>query len=1201
MEKKFQFFRKLIFLTLLMLGVGSAFGAECAANYEAPANPVWDGTSTQEPCTKDGVYIIDNAAKLAWFAAQVNATTASDPNPNSNINAKLMDDIDLGTHLWTPIAAGKGETKFTGVFDGNHHKIEGLYTDGILLTNTTNTYCAVHDNKPNCNGQNVGFIGTLGAGGVVKDLTLEVVEIQAANSEGSILGNGKPISVGSLVGWQDGGTISGIYVSGSITTSGNGQGVGGIVGNVAKGKIENCVSDVSIYVSGNNAYVGGIAGYTKGDVTISSCAYTGSSIENEGSGGTKAGVVGNSTNNKLKVTNTFYDTDVVEKGLGTGSISSQKPTGVTEINTEENICKMNGGTLTNGECSKESPWSVGNDGISLNGSDGFKIVFDANGGSFADNAKTHKIVAKNVEISAEEISIPLREGKSFGGWAISETAVEPGPLGTADAPKKVYAVWYNFYNVTFKDGQETTIGNIHVAKHGTVSTTNIDVPLSKVIENEDGSTSTYFFVGWSFEEKEPLEANVDATAEDTLHLIDIDVDQNLSLFAVWTKAKIFHVMFNASLHGHDVIHFVKNVTQGQTATRPTEIITEAGYEVEDWCTTQDVECPEENVYKFNKQLMDDLTLYAVWKVVNYSIDYKLDGGINATGNPTTYNINSDDIVFVNPTKTGASFDGWFYNYENGDFFNRATQITKGSSGNKTLYAKWIPNKYTIQYVSGNRVAGTTLSDVKEHDKSIQLKNAVDVFAIPGCSQDGWSKAELGNLDYALGAEYVDNENLKLYPHWTCNTYGVEYELFDVPGVINHKDNPTQYTGPKVFTLRNAYDPSDSKRLLMEWCLESPCQTVVKELKNIDNSITLYARWYNLITFQPGTKLKNAGTGAVKVEQRKYLDQLFVLSLPNDKYTLANYTLDGWSTTDGGDKVYDVGEEYTANENLTLYPHWVENSVSTKYGAVTIYTYATDGRKEAVIDGTSEETVNIPAADNVSVNQVVFNRDFSGGVRSTVMFPFTVSLDDVSGGEFWEFTAMEYDSETKKWTFRVNEPVDNELKANKPYIFIAEDKNITFTLSGAVSLSTENMNPSVHDGWVFKGSYEQITFNNTHPDWTYGYGYSDDDKKKVTKGKFVRFKTSGFDKVNLTPMRAYLVYQPSLNKSANIDNEVGELPEFVDVEIVGKKGFVIGGGMFNTKTGEIKMDRWYDLSGRKLNGKPTAQGTYYYNGKRVIIR
>ena len=32
-----------------------------------------------------------------------------------------------------------------------------------------------------------------------------------------------------------------------------------------------------------------------------------------------------------------------------------------------------------------------------------------------------------------------------------------------------------------------------------------------------------------------------------------------------------------------------------------------------------------------------------------------------------------------------------------------------------------------------------------------------------------------------------------------------------------------------------------------------------------------------------------------------------------------------------------------------------------------------------------------------------------------------------------------------------------------------------------------------------------------------------------------------------------------------------------------------------------MDRWFDLQGRLLKGKPTAKGTYYHNGKAVVVK
>ena len=280
-----------------------------------------------------------------------------------------------------------------------------------------------------------------------------------------------------------------------------------------------------------------------------------------------------------------------------------------------------------------------------------------------------------------------------------------------------------------------------------------------------------------------------------------------------------------------------------------------------------------------------------------------------------------------------------------------------------------------------------------------------------------------------------------------------------------------------------------------------------------------------------------------------------------------------------------------------------------YGSGAIKILWDENGYRAEIDGNyqGDESVEIPSSDNVTVTRVIFNREFTSGAKSTVMFPFTVSLNDVSGGEFWEFKEMEYVSGA--WKFRIKEPEDNELKANKPYIFVADQdsKNISFDLKGkSVSLSTENMDPSVVNGWVFGGTYEKITFTEAHSQWAYAYGYVGEAGKGLTLGRFIRFKTSGKSSLELWPMRAYLVYDRSkaLTKSARVPENKTDLfvlPEMIDVEIVGKNAVVIGGGVLNTTTGELKMDRWYDLRGRKLNGKPTTQGTYYYNGKRIIVR
>ncbi len=36
-------------------------------------------------------------------------------------------------------------------------------------------------------------------------------------------------------------------------------------------------------------------------------------------------------------------------------------------------------------------------------------------------------------------------------------------------------------------------------------------------------------------------------------------------------------------------------------------------------------------------------------------------------------------------------------------------------------------------------------------------------------------------------------------------------------------------------------------------------------------------------------------------------------------------------------------------------------------------------------------------------------------------------------------------------------------------------------------------------------------------------------------------------------------------------------------------------------GQMINDAWYDLSGRKLSGKPTVKGLYIYKGKKVAVQ
>ncbi len=82
-------------------------------------------------------------------------------------------------------------------------------------------------------------------------------------------------------------------------------------------------------------------------------------------------------------------------------------------------------------------------------------------------------------------------------------------------------------------------------------------------------------------------------------------------------------------------------------------------------------------------------LEAVLKGVTptYTITYVLDGGVNDSANPYTYTAETDTVDLRDAVREGYRFDGW---YSDSQFRNRVTQIAKGSTGDKALYAKWVP-------------------------------------------------------------------------------------------------------------------------------------------------------------------------------------------------------------------------------------------------------------------------------------------------------------------------------------------------------------------------------------------------------------------------------------------------------------------------------------------------------------------------------
>lgn len=729
----------ILFVSLLFLaGVGQSFAA-------------WDGKSMEKPEIQkiDGkdFYLIASEANLAWFADSVNKNKGT-----IALNAKLVRSLDLAEKLFMPIAAGKGDTQFGGVFDGDGFTISNLYIDAAKIGEIPNPNCDT--SKSYCNSQNPGFIAVLGGSGVVKNLNLENVYITASTNAGEILDVVNPISVGGIVGWQTGGSIEGCFVSGKIFTSGAGNAVGGVVGTARGGSIRNTLSTVSVYASGNSTYVGGVVGFVRGATSIEYSAYDGAALINNGDG-KRGGILGNFQTGTAKVEIAYFDGDVVSEGIG-AKTDSLEVDGATlneeELNVDKVTCALNGGELKDGACSEDGVWSVGEvhlvvNGVSRNESGAlmFEVKFDANGGVFRDGDKTSKLLKVGDKITATEIIPPTRGDTVFAGWALTSDATKPdSALGVADKAKTVYAVWKKMFKVTFDanggtfpgEGAVKSISKL-VAEGEAISVEGIGLP-----ESYTADEVKYYFNGWAFA----------ADAEASLATLG-EAKGDTTLYAVWTEAPTWTVTFDTRGFGVSVAY----VQDGEKVVLP-EAPKAAGYKFVGWFT--DSSFAEGTEFDTSKVIEENVAVYAKWKLQEYDIVYLMGSGANNEVNPVSYNVETPTIKLRPPTKKGYNFDGWYYD---ADFVNAATQITEGSTGKVKLYAKWEVKTFTVTYMGGEFALEIVEPQVKVFGDTVKLKDAV--FTREGYLQDGWSTEDGGKGVYRLGVDYVADADVVLYPHW----------------------------------------------------------------------------------------------------------------------------------------------------------------------------------------------------------------------------------------------------------------------------------------------------------------------------------------------------------------------------------------------------------------------------------------------------
>ena len=244
----------------------------------------------------------------------------------------------------------------------------------------------------------------------------------------------------------------------------------------------------------------------------------------------------------------------------------------------------------------------------------------------------------------------------------------------------------------------------------------------------------------------------------------------VTLYAQWTANK-YTITFNGNGSTSGSMKKLTSLKYGKTYTLTKNSYKKKGYTFKGWNTKKD---GNGKTYKNKAEIKNlsaksggKVTLYAKWSKTKYTITYNLNKGKNNKNNSSSYNITTKTIKLKSPTRKGYTFKGW---YSDKKCTKKVTQIKKGSTGNKTLYAKWTAHKYTIKF-DGNGSTSGSMDKLKNRKYGKTYTLTANAYKKKGYKFVGWNTKKDGSGKSYKNKAQVKNLTAKsgktvtLYAQW----------------------------------------------------------------------------------------------------------------------------------------------------------------------------------------------------------------------------------------------------------------------------------------------------------------------------------------------------------------------------------------------------------------------------------------------------
>lgn len=445
----------------------------------------------------------------------------------------------------------------------------------------------------------------------------------------------------------------------------------------------------------------------------------------------------------------------------------------------------------------------------------------------------------------------------------------------------------------------------------------------------------------------------------------------------------------------------------------------------------------------------------------YTITYNNNGGSGCSTTSVTYG--GTYGTMCEPTRNGYVFIGWFdesykdkplnyyadtysdlkntFGYDTDALYNhyitygksegrRISQYAKGDSftdnANKTIYAGWYAQGYTISYNS-NGGTGSMASDVVKTGETATIK--ANEFTKKGYNFVGWTTKSDGTDDgygwtpgwsgawtYTNGQYGISGNALTLYARWTPKSYTISYNSNGGSGTMS---SDTVSTGGTATIKANTFTKTGYK--FVGWTTKSdgtddgygwnPGWSGTWNYDNgqygiANDKLVLYARWDNHFTV---TYNDNGGSGCSSSSKTvTYGSTYGTLCTP----TREGYIFAGWYSSSYANSpwtyYYDKYKSNSTvssigrNDKVGLYNNYLANSTRKFSEFTSTDTYSVNGNQTLVagwLKFNYKRTKN--SGSNSSCSEGYFDT-ISTAYNNCYGFTITV-LNDVTETSGYTFT------------------------------------------------------------------------------------------------------------------------------------------------------------------------------------------------------